>query len=115
MSYAMAVSAFREPGHNSGCVRNTVAILALRHHLVLLLVTGYAEEGLVFGFAGNQQVKCFAVTGGALLGRCISCIGNSLRHMGFMAFFAVAGALISGVRLVALGTLWNFTMDVVAE
>lgn len=35
--------------------------------------------------------------------------------MGFMALLAVAGTLLSGVRLVALGALWNLAMNVVAE
>jgi len=115
MSDTMAVRAFREFGHDSGCVRNAVAVLTFWHHFVFLLVTGNTKKCFVLGFAGNELVKCLAVTSSALLGRCVSCIGNGLRHMGFVAFLAVAWSLISGVRLVALGTLWNFTMDVVAE
>lgn len=111
----MAVRAFRELTHDPCGMRYTVAVLTFRHHFVFLLVTGYTEKRFVLGFAGNELVKCLAVTGSALLGRCVSCIGDGLGHMGFVAFLAVAWSLISGVRLVALGTLWNFTMDVVAE
>lgn len=69
----------------------------------------------MFGFAGNEQAECFTVTGSALLGRCVGCIGDSFRHMGFVAFLAVSGYLLSRVRLVALGALGNFTVNVVAE
>lgn len=115
MSYAVAVAAFRELTHNPCSVRYTVAILTLRHHLVFFLVTGYAEKRFVLGFAGNEQAECFTVTGSALLGRCVGCIGDSFRHMGFVTFLAVSGYLLSRVWLVALGALGNFPMDVVAE
>lgn len=115
MGDAMAVSAFRELGHDPCGMRYTVAILTFRHHLVFLLMAGDAEKCFVLGFAGNEQAECFAVTGSALLGRGVSRIGDSLRHMGFVAFLAVAGALLRRVRFVALGTLGNLAMDVVAE
>lgn len=115
MSYAVAVTAFRELTHDPCGVRYTVAILTLRHHLVFFLVTGYAEKCFVLGFAGNELVECFTVTSCALLGRCVSCIGDSLWHMSFVAFFAISGNLLRRVRLVALGTLGNFPMDFVAE
>jgi hypothetical protein len=115
MSYAVAVRTIRELVHHSCWVRNPVAILAFRHHLVLLLMAGYAEEGFMLGFAGNKQAVCFCVTGSTLLGRGVCCIGDSLWHMSFVALLAVTGALISRVGFMALGTLRNFAMDIMTE
>ncbi len=115
MSDAVAVCAFRELGHDTGCVRNAVAILALRHHLVLLLVAGYAEKCFMFGLACNEQVECFRVAGRTLLGRCVSGVHNSFRLVRLMALLAVARALISRVSLVTLGALRNLAMYIVAE
>lgn len=66
MGDTVAVAAFRELAHDSGCVRYTVAVLALGHHLVFFLVTGYAEEGFMFSLAGKKHVVSFCVTGSAL-------------------------------------------------
>src|SRR6185369_8893546 len=115
MGDAVAVAAFRELGHDAGCVRYAVAILTLRHHLVLLLVTGYAEQRLVLCLAGNEHVVCFCVAGCALLGRCIRSVHDVLRLVSLVALLAVAGALVSSVSLVALGTLRNLAVDIVAE
>ncbi len=111
----MAIAAFREFAHDAGGMRNTVAILTFRDHLVFFLVTGYAEQCLMLCFAGDKHVERFCVTGGALFGRCVSCVGNSFRHMSFVAFLAIARALIGSMSLVALGTLRDFAMNVVAE
>jgi len=115
MGNAVAVAAFRELGHDAGCVRYTVAVLTLRHHLVFFLVTGYAEEGLMFCLAGNKHVESLGVTGSALLGWCIGAVDNSFRHVSLVALLAVAGTLIGRVSLVALGALWNFAVNIVAE
>lgn len=115
MGDAVAIGAFRELGHDSCCVWYTMAILAFRYHLVLLLVTGHAEKSFVFGLAGTKQAECLAVTGGTLFGRRISSIDYCLRHVCLVAFFAVTRALVGRVSLVALGTLRNLAMDVVAE
>lgn len=56
---AVAVCTFREPGHDACCVRHAVAILALRNHLVLLLVTGYAEKCLVLCLACYKEAESF--------------------------------------------------------
>lgn len=115
MRDAMAVAAFRELAHDAGCVRYAVAILALRYHLVFFLVTGNAEQGFVLGLAGYEHVVCFCVAGCTLLGRCICRIGNGFRHMCLMALLAVAGALIRRVSLVALCTLRDFAVNIMAE
>src|SRR5512138_456376 len=79
MGDAVAVAAFRELGHDAGCVRYAVAVLALGYHLVFFLVAGYTEQRLVLGFAGGQEVERLAVAGSALLGRCVATVGNVLR------------------------------------
>jgi hypothetical protein len=115
MCDAVTVAAFRELAHDAGCVRHAVAILAFRHHLVLLLVTGYAEQGFVLGLAGDEHVVCFCVAGRALLGRCVSSVHDILRLVSLVALLAVAGALVSRVSLVALRALRNLAVDIVAE
>ena len=115
MGDAVAVAAFRELGHDAGCVRYTVAVLTLRHHLVFFLVTGYAEEGLMFCLAGNNHVVSFCVTGSALFGWSICSINNSFRHVSLVALLAVAGTLIGRVSLVALSALWDLAVNIVAE
>ncbi len=52
----MAVSAFREPFHYAGRMRRAMAILAIGHHLVLLLVAEGAREGRMFGFTGSEKI-----------------------------------------------------------
>ncbi len=115
MGDTVAVAAFRELGHDSGCVRYTVAVLALRHHLMFFLVTGYAEKGLMFCLAGNNHFVSFCVTGSALFGWSICSINNNFRHVSLVALLAVAGTLIGRVRLVALSALWNLAVNIVAE
>ena len=98
------------------CRRVTlVAVLALRNHFVLLLVTGYAEQRFVLCLAGNKLVICFCVTGSTLLGRGVSSVSNSFRHMCLVTLLAVAGTLIGRVSLVALRALRDFAVDIVAE
>jgi len=115
MGNAMAIRAFRELAHDSCGMRNTVAVLTFRHHFVFFLVTGYAKKCLMLGFAGCEQAVCLCVTGCALLGRCVSCIGDHFRHVSLMALLAVASILLSRVRLMALGTLRNLAVYIVAE
>jgi len=115
VSDAVAVAAFRELGHDACCVRHAVAILALRNHLVLLLVTGYAEQRFVLGLAGNEHVECLGVAGSALLGRCVGSVHDIPRLVSLVALLAVAWALIGRVSLVALCALRNLAVDIVAE
>ena len=115
MGDSVAVTTFRELGHDTCCVWNTVAVLALRNHLVLLLVTGYAEERLVLSLAGCKHSKCLTVACTALLGWCVSSVDNIFRLVSLVAALAVSRTLISGVSLVALGALRNLAMNVVAE
>jgi len=115
MGDAVAVRAFRELAHDAGGMRNAVAILAFRHHLVLLLVTGYAQECLVLGFAGNEQAVCFCVTGSTLLGWGVGCIGDGFWHVSLMALLAVARALVRCVGFMALGTLRNLAVNIMTE
>lgn len=115
MSDAVAVTAFREFGHDACGVWYTVAILALGYHLVFLLVAGYAEERFVLGFAGDKQAERFGVTSAALFRRGVSCICHVFRLMRFVALLAVSSGLFGRVRLMALGALGNLAMNVVAE
>ena len=49
VGYVMAVIALAELCHHACRVRNTVAVLTLRHHLVFLLMTESTGKGLVLG------------------------------------------------------------------
>ncbi len=58
----MAVTAFREPFHNAGRMRRTMAILAMRHRSVLLLVAESACERRMLGLTGGEKDQHLAVT-----------------------------------------------------
>ena len=58
----VAFSAFRELGHDAGGMRCTVAFLALRNHLVLLLMAECARKGAVLDLARREGLQNAAVT-----------------------------------------------------
>ena len=89
--------------------------LALGHHLVFCLMTGYATQVLVFEGAGRKQFVSFPVAAGAVLGRGFVTIDNVLRHMGLMTLFAVGSGLLGEVSFMALGANRNPAVDVVAH
>ena len=113
MSDIVALTAFRELGHNAGRMRRTMAVLAVGHHFVLRLMAESAFEGLVPCLTGAEKVEGLLVTCAAVFGRDIRSIGHSLRHVRLMAFPAVGGSHFSRVRFVALGALRDLLVDAV--
>ena len=63
---AVAFAAFRELGHNACRMFFTMAILALRHHLVLFLMTESAGQVFVLDLAGAQHAQNTAVARSAV-------------------------------------------------
>lgn len=111
----MAKSAFRELGQHLCRVCFAVTALALGHHLVFSLMTGYATQILVFEGVGREQFVGFPVTAGAVLGRCFVIIDDVLRHMSLVTLFAVGIGLFRGVRFMTLGAIGNFAVGIVAR
>lgn len=115
MSDTVTETAFGELGHHGCRVTVAVTALALRYHLVFCLMAGNTGKLAVLEFAGSKEIKGLLVAGRAIFGRRFVAIGHVLRHVSLMTFFAVSDNLISRVRFVALGTVRDFAMFVVAE
>lgn len=111
----MAILATGELGEDTCRMGCAMAVLALGYHFMLALVAGYAQQLAVLGGAGLQQIGCCFVTGCTVSIRQLCCISDNTRHMGLVAVFALCCGHFGGVRFVALGTLGNFTMNVMAE
>lgn len=69
----------------------------------------------MFSIAGYKHLESFLMTGSTHFIRCIRCHEYSRRHMGLVTFFTFSRHHIRAVRLVTLGTLRDFTMNVMAE
>lgn len=115
MCDVVAIAALGEAGQHAGRMWCAVAALASRHSLMLVFVTGYTGNSLMLCIAGNKMIECLLVAGCAHLVGCVGCIGNSSRHMRLVAALALGSAHIRAVRFMTLGTLWDFTVHVVAE
>lgn len=113
MGYIVAIAAFRKLRHNAGRMRRTVAVLARRHHPVLLLMTECAFEGPVFGTAGTEEAGSLLVAQSAVFGGDVRSIGNRLRHMWVVAFVTAGGDFFR-MGIVALGALRDHAVDTVA-
>src|SRR5512135_2549874 len=111
----VALAADGELCHDAGRMGNTVAVLALGHHLMFFLMAERALECPVLGLAGGKHIVNRPVARGAKLRRRIRRIGNGLRHMRLMACFAIGGGHFRRVRLVALGTLGFLAVDIMTE
>jgi len=111
----MTFAALRETSHHAGWVRRTVAALAGWNRFVLVLVAGYAKHSFMFGITAGKQLERFLMTGCTHFVRCIRSHKYRCRHMGLVAFFTFCGHHISAMRLVALGTLRDFAVNVVTE
>ena len=110
----VAISAFREFSHDSCRMLLSMAVLALRDHLVLLLMTGCAVEGCVFCLGRLEEIICFAVACRAVYGSRVSRIRYDLGHVSLMAFFAVSRGHIGGMRLMALRAFRCLTVNTMA-
>ena len=114
MRDAVAESAFRELGQHCRRVRCAVTALALGHHLVFCLMTGYATQVLVFEGAGRKQIVSFPVAAGAVLGRCFVIIDDVFRHVCLVTLFAVGISLFCCVCFVTLSAIRNPSVSVMA-
>lgn len=92
-----------------------MAVLALGYHFMLALVAGYAQQLAVFGGACLQQIGCCFVTCRTVSIRQLCRISYHIRHMGLMAVLALCGGHFGRVWFVALGTLGNLAVNIVAE
>ncbi len=111
----MTIEAFRELSHDSGRMRGTVAILALRNRLVFFLVAERAVECGVLHLAGGQGLQNFTMTGPAEPRRNVRGIADRYRRMRRMAFLAVGGGNIRRMRLMTLRTLRYLAVDVMTR
>lgn len=110
----VAISAFREFSHDSCRMLLSMAVLAFRDHLVLLLMTGCAVEGCVFCLGRLEEIICFAVACRAVYGSRVSRIRYDLGHMRLMAFLAVSRGHIGGMGLMALRAFRCLTVNAMA-
>ena len=62
MSDIVALTAFRELGHNAGRMRRTMAILAVGYHLVLRLMAESTFVSLVPCRTGTEKVEGLLMT-----------------------------------------------------
>lgn len=115
MSDVMALAALGKACHHGSRMRHSVAALASRNCFVLVFVTGYAGNILVFCSCFAVQFGSLLVAGGAHLVSCIGCVCYCGRHMCLVATLAVRSTHVSAMRLMALSTLRNLAVDVVAE
>ena len=115
MSDVVAFAAFRELCMDPLRMRKSVAVLAVRYHPVLFLMTEGARECMVLGGAGSECVESIFVTCTAVYRRYIGGIGHIFRLVRLVAFFAISDNHITGVRLVALRTLRDLAMDVMTH
>lgn len=96
-------------------MRRPVTALTGRYRLVLVLMARYTKNGFVFSVTAGKHLEGTLMAGGTHFIRCVRCHEHSCRHMGLVAFFTFGGHHIWAVRLVALGTLRNFAVNIVAE
>ena len=99
MGDTVAVTAFREFGKNSFRMRLAMTTLALRHHLVLLLVALGAQELAMLGMADTQHLEDIGMAGTAADGRHIGPVGDLQRHVGLVAHPAVLRQAVSVLPL----------------
>ena len=110
MGNAMTVATCREFRHHGIWMWNTMAILALRNHLMLCLMTVSTGNILMLGWAGLEKAKSLIMAGAAMLVGNIIRIFNRHRHMGLMTGQAISLKHIISMGLMAGGTVWNLTM-----
>lgn len=115
MGDVVTLAALGEACHHWSRMRHAVTALASRNCFVFVFVTGYAGNGFMFCSCLAVQFGSLLVAGSTHFVGCVGCIGDSCRHMGLMAAFAVGCTHIGTVRLVALCTKRNLAMNIMAE
>ena len=110
----VAVTAFRELDHHASRMGNAMALLTFGHRLVFCLMTGSTIQLAVFGCACNEQVIGLAMARGTVLVRNIFRIFYLQRHMGPMAGEAIGLGHLRAMGFMALLTLRNKAVLVVA-
>ena len=96
-------------------MRYTVASLAGWYCFVLVFVTGYTGNALVLCDSLAMQFGSLLVAGSTHFIGCVGCIGYCGRHMGLVTTLAIGSAHVGTVWFVALCTLWNLAVDIMAE
>lgn len=108
MGCAMALAALRETLVHGGGVRpGAMAVLTLRDHLVLLLVTGGAFQLGVLGRALLQFFIGRGMATRAINGGYLFRVGDVLRHVGLVAGQTILLHLPSGMGRVTVGAVGN--------
>lgn len=69
----------------------------------------------MLGGAGSEGLESLLVTCSTVSRRYIGGIGHIRRLVSHMAFIAIGGNHITGMRLMALRALWNLAMDVMTH
>lgn len=93
--------------HGRGVRFGAMAALALRNHLVFLLVAGGAFQ---FGMLGRALFQLFigcGMTAAAIAGGGIRRVGDIPRHVGLVASQAIFLCLSFGVRGMTVGAVGN--------
>ena len=93
----------------------TVAGLALRHVGMRTPMTEGAGECLMLGGCLRHQFTDLVMTRHTEGPRCRQCIGNLQRMMGRVTGQTIIHGLSLGMRFMALETLRNLTMSIMAE
>jgi len=91
-----------------------MALLALGHCLVLLLMAERTYKSVVLSLGSGQKFVCGLMTGGAEFGWRICGVGYYCRHVRLVARLAVLHGHLCGMGLVALRTWGNFAVNAMA-
>lgn len=110
MSSSVALATLREFGHDPFWMGNTVAIGALRHHSVPVLMTVGTGQLRMLGLAGGEMLVLLGMAGTAEFGGNIFRVGDLQRHVGLVAGGAVLHGLALEVRAVAIQTFRRRTV-----
>lgn len=112
----MAIAALRELVMHAGCMRQSVAIAALRNHFVCSLMAGDTGDLVVLRLAGGQLVEGRIMTGRAQHRTGIGAIGQFERFVGLMAGPTIVLDHGFGVRRMARDAIGDVAVGVgVAE
>ena len=111
----MAVTTLGKTCHHAGRMWYPVTALAGWYRLVLVLIAGHTEYVLMFCITAGKHLERTLMTGRTHFIGSIGRHENRCRHMGLMAFFTLGRDHIGAVRLVALCTKRNLTVNIVAE
>ena len=115
MRINMTVNTVRHLLMHDRRMRLTMAGLTLRHAGMRSPMTEGTGECLMLGGCLGHQFTDPIMTRHAESPRCCQCVGNLQRMMGRVAGQTIIHGLTLGMRFMALETLRNLTMGIMAE